>query len=43
MVQAYLLYSRAAALDPNNQFYWIKSEAVQARAALESPPTTPSV
>jgi general secretion pathway protein D len=41
MVQAYLLYSRAAALDPNNQFYRIKSEAVQARAALESPPTTP--
>ena len=44
MVEAYLLYSRAAALDPTNQFYRIKSEAVQARAALESPPhpTPPS-
>jgi len=41
MVDAYLLYSRAAALDPENEFYRIKSEAVQARAALESPPKTP--
>ena len=41
MVEAYLLYSRASALDPDNEFYRIKSEAVQARAALESPPTTP--
>jgi len=41
MAEAYLLYSQAAALDPENQFYRIKSEAVQARAALESPPNTP--
>ena len=43
MAEAYLLYSRAAALDPENQFYRIKSEAVQARAALESPPQAPPV
>ncbi len=41
MTQAYLLYSQAAALEPDNQFYWVKSVAVQARAALESPPKTP--
>src|SRR5579863_8586507 len=38
MARAYLLYSQAAALDPTNQFYWLKSQAVQSRAALESPP-----
>jgi general secretion pathway protein D len=38
MVRAYLLYSQAAALEPSNQFYWLKSQAVQSRAALESPP-----
>lgn len=38
MTRAYLLYSQAAALDPTNQFYWLKSQAVQSRAALESPP-----
>jgi len=41
MAEAYLLYSRAAALAPDNQFYWVKSQAVQARAALESPPKAP--
>lgn len=41
MTQAYLLYSQAAALEPQNQFYWMKSLAVQARAALESPPKAP--
>jgi Flp pilus assembly secretin CpaC len=40
ITQAYLLYSQAAALAPENQFYWLKSQAVQARAALESPPKT---
>jgi len=39
MVRAYLLYSQAAALEPANQFYRLKSLAVQSRAALESPPT----
>jgi general secretion pathway protein D len=41
MVRAYLLYSRAAALAPTNQFYWLKSQAVQSRAALEAPPKVP--
>jgi general secretion pathway protein D len=41
MARAYLLYSRAAALDPTNQFYWLKSQAMQSRAALESPPKMP--
>jgi general secretion pathway protein D len=38
MASAYLLYSQAAALEPTNQLYWLKSQAVQSRAALESPP-----
>src|SRR4249919_2287910 len=38
MARAYLLYSQAAALDPSNQLYWLKSQAVQSRAALQSPP-----
>lgn len=42
MTQAYLLYSQAAALEPENQFYWMKCMAVQARAALESPPKAPA-
>ena len=41
MVQAYLLYSQAASLDPSNPFYRMKSEAVRSRAALESPPKPP--
>jgi len=38
MASAYLLYSQAAALEPTNQLYWLKSQAVQSRAAIESPP-----
>jgi len=41
MVRAYLLYSQAAALDPANPIYSLKAQAVQARAALESPPRGP--
>jgi len=41
MASAYLLYSQAAALEPTNQLYWLKSQAVQSRAALESPPKAP--
>jgi general secretion pathway protein D len=41
MVRAYLFYSRAAALEPTNQFYWLKSQAIQSRAALESTPKAP--
>jgi hypothetical protein len=38
MAEAYLLYSQAAALDPLNPFYRLKTQTVQSRAALESPP-----
>jgi len=41
MAEAYLLYSQAAALDPVNPFYRLKSQAVQSRAALQSPPKPP--
>jgi len=36
MARAYLLFSRAAALEPNNQMYWLKSQALRTRAALQS-------
>lgn len=36
MVEAYLLYARAAALEPENRHYWLKSQAVQGRAAREA-------
>lgn len=35
MVQAYVLYSEAAAKEPTNQMYWLRSQAVKSRAALE--------
>lgn len=38
MARAYLLYSQAAALDPSNQMYWLRSQAVRTRAALEARP-----
>jgi general secretion pathway protein D len=38
MAQAYILYSQAAALEPANQDYWLRAQAVQSRAALESKP-----
>jgi general secretion pathway protein D len=38
MAQAYVLYSEAAALDPHNRTYWLRSQAVQSRAALEARP-----
>ena len=41
MAQAYLLYSEAAALDPKNQTYWLRSQAVKSRAALEAKPAPP--
>ncbi len=34
--RAYLLYSEAAALEPNNRLYWSRSLALQNRAALET-------
>ena len=36
MAQAYLLYSKAAALAPEKQIYWLRSQAVRTRAALQS-------
>jgi general secretion pathway protein D len=41
MAQAYLLYSRAAALAPKNNTYWLRSQAVRTRAALQSKVTPP--
>ena len=41
MAQAYLLYSEAAALEPRNQTYWLRSQAVRSRAALEAKPAPP--
>jgi len=34
--RAYLLYSEAAALEPNNNLYWSRTLALQTRAALQS-------
>ena len=42
MAQAYLMYSEAAAKDPNTRIYWQRSQAVRSRAALESK-VTPEV
>lgn len=36
VARAYLLYSEAAALEPDNHLYWGRSLALQTRAALES-------
>ena len=40
--QAYALYSQAAALDPNNQNYWFRSQAVRSRAEIETKPIRPN-
>jgi general secretion pathway protein D len=37
MAEAYLLYSEAAALEPQNEQYWLRSQAVRSRAALAMP------
>ena len=36
MAEAYVLYSQASAMDPKNQTYWLRSQAVRSRAALEA-------
>ncbi len=36
VARAYLLYSEAAALEPNNHLYWSRTLALQTRAALQS-------
>ncbi len=40
MAEAYLLYSEAAAKDPTNENYWMRSQAVRPRASLEVAPKT---
>jgi len=41
--KAYLLYSQAAVLDPGNRIYWLRSQAVRTRAALEAVPAAGSL
>src|SRR5436190_8166314 len=41
MAEAYLLYSQAAAMSPENKTYWQRSLAVRTRAALEAKVTPP--
>ncbi len=36
VVQAYILYSEAAAADPTNTKYWVKAERLRTRAAMAS-------
>lgn len=36
MAEAYILYSEAFAMEPSNQTYWFRAQAVQSRAALQS-------
>lgn len=38
MAEAYLLYSQAAALEPDNRDYWLRSQMVRSRAELETKP-----
>lgn len=38
MAEAYLMYSEAAAMEPKNTTYWLRSQAVRSRAALEAKP-----
>lgn len=42
MAEAYLLYSQAAAMSPQNKAYWQRSLAVRTRAALEAKVAPPS-
>ena len=41
MAQAYVLYSQAAVMEPKNRNYWLRSQAVKSRAALEAKPMPP--
>jgi len=36
MAEAYMAYSQAAAKDPQNRTYWLRSQQVRSRAALET-------
>jgi hypothetical protein len=42
MAEAYLLYSQAAAMSPQNKTYWQRSLAVRTRAALEAKVSPPA-
>jgi hypothetical protein len=42
MAEAYIAYSEAAAMEPQNQAYWLKSQQVRSRAALEATATHPA-
>src|ERR1035441_4257653 len=42
MAEAYLLYSQAAAMSPQNKTYWLRSQAVRTRAALEAKVAPPN-
>ena len=41
--RAYVFYSEAAALEPNNRTYWLRSQSVRARAALQALPLPNSI
>ena len=43
MAQAYLLYSQAAAMAPQNKTYWLRSLAVRTRASLEAKVAPPAI
>ena len=38
MALAYALYSQAAALEPKNRTYWLRSQSVKRRAAMQARP-----
>ena len=42
MAEAYLRYAQAAALEPRNRMYWLRSESVKSRAALEAKAMPPA-
>ena len=41
--KAYILYSQAALMNPTNRNYWLRSQAVRSRAALQAIPATGSL
>jgi general secretion pathway protein D len=43
MAEAYLRYSEAAAMEPNNQTYWFRSQAVRPQAEMEIKTATPAL
>lgn len=42
VVEAYLLYSQASALDPRTPEYWVRAQALRTRATLEAKPLPPA-